>query len=337
MREIGSEFWDIPLSDSECGFVDEQKVFFLSGRAALKFIIEDIKIRGNAGTVALPSWCCDSMILPFCEAGFDVRFYTVSLCDGGVYQNFDEALDSDVILVMDYFGYDSGSVVDGFEGIVIRDLTHSVFSKNYDDADYYFGSLRKWAGFFTGGFAYRKNGIFSAELPGLTDEKYIELRNDAMLKKARYISGESISKEYLDVFSEAEDRLERGGIFGAADEDLARMRILDVELLKKRRRENAFFLLERLADIAIFPNLTENECPLFVPIAVPNGKRDELRRYLIENEIYCPIHWPFSEYHRISGDAKKIYDNELSLVCDQRYGISDMARIVEIIDRFWRE
>ena len=76
---------------------------------------------------------------------------------------------------------------------------------------------------------------------------------------------------------------------------------------------------------------------MFVPILVPDGKRDELRRYLIKHEMYCPVHWPVSMYHKLDKRAEIIYKNELSLVCDQRYTEEDMQRMVETIKDFWKE
>lgn len=79
-----------------------------------------------------------------------------------------------------------------------------------------------------------------------------------------------------------------------------------------------------------------NQCPLFFPVCVPKGRRDDLKRHLIKNKIYCPIHWPLTEYHKnLSERAKRLYDEELSLVCDQRYGVEDMHRIVSCIRGFF--
>ena len=86
----------------------------------------------------------------------------------------------------------------------------------------------------------------------------------------------------------------------------------------------------------IFREMKDTDCPMFVPIFVPDGKRDELRRYLIRNEIYCPVHWPVSEYHVLDEKTKEIYDNELSLVCDQRYNEKDMKRMIDTIRVFWK-
>ena len=112
---------------------------------------------------------------------------------------------------------------------------------------------------------------------------------------------------------------------------------LDVAEIRHRRRENAAVLLEAFSDIALFPALREEDCPLFVPILVPDGKRDELRRYLIQNAIYCPVHWPLTDDHIADPQTLQIYQNGLSLLCDQRYGAADMARIVETVKTFWKD
>ena len=78
--------------------------------------------------------------------------------------------------------------------------------------------------------------------------------------------------------------------------------------------------------------MKENDCPLFVPILVEN--RNELRKYLISKNIYCPVHWPISSLHKLSDEERYIYDHEISLVCDQRYNLEDMDYICECIKEF---
>ena len=40
------------------------------------------------------------------------------------------------------------------------------------------------------------------------------------------------------------------------------------------------------------------------------------------------------QYQKINNNVKEIYDNELSLVCDQRYTERDMEYLVEIVNDF---
>ena len=330
MREIGSEFWEVPVIEKQNTLLLESTQWFLSGRSALQAIIADL---GEARSVALPSWCCDSMIKPFADAGYSIKFYPVIIENGELMQKV--KMDADVLFLMDYFGY-TGLQHDmsGYNGVVIRDVTHSIFSTTYSDSDFYFGSLRKWCGLWTGGYAWAKDGH---QLPREKKENYdyTILREKAMEQKSSYIHGWGVTdKEYLRVFDEAEEVLEKVGIEPAADRDVMLAKKLDVEFIKERRRANAEVLRNAFPDWLIFPEMKENNCPMFVPVLIPDGKRDALRCHLIQNEIYCPIHWPVSEYHQLDTRTVHIYQNELSLVCDQRYTEEDMNRMVETIKSF---
>lgn len=328
-REIGSEFWDIPVSEKGGVAFPLETEWFLSGRSALSTIVSDIQKKRNVKTVAMPALCCDSMILPFVKAGVEVRFYPVYREEGRLKKDISEVSDCDILFLMDYFGYTEDEVSIAFDGITIRDLTHTPFSKTYTDADYYFGSLRKWAGFLTGGFAW---GIEKQDL--LPDRKYVDMRRIAMEAKREYISRKRNDKEFLAMFSEAEEYLDVCNIAGADVRDIEAAEKLDVEGIKSQRRKNAAVLLSALSDMAIFPNIKSEDVPMFVPIIVPNGKRDVLRRHLIEREIYCPVHWPLTEHHASDKKTLELYENELSLVCDQRYDESDMERIIKAIREF---
>ena len=332
MREIGGEFWDVPTGSKENGVFPETTQWYLSGRSALKAIVSELK---NCRTVALPSWCCESMIIPFTDAGLQVCFYPV-YWDKELIQNI--TLDCDVLFLMDYFGY-TGDRPDlsEYHGVVIRDVTHSVFSTTYDDADYTFGSLRKWCGVFTGGFAWKKDG---RRLPAADSDEseYIALREQAMNLKRAYINRpEEHDKSFLGIFRKAEECLESAGIPAASERDVIMAKTLDVPWMKSVRRRNAAILRNAFPEWLLFPKMEENDCPMFVPVLVPDGKRDSLRRYLIENEIYCPVHWPENEFIRLDERTSRIYRDELSLVCDQRYSEEDMAHIIKTIESFRKE
>ena len=345
-REIGGEFWTVettpdgtrvheavaPLRDAR---------FFLSGRFALAAILREPRFALPSFRVAaLPSWCCDSMIAPFVESGFEIKFYSARLEDGRFVMDMSEADDCDVALEMSYFGYAVAPSRDFRRRprALIRDVTHSLFSDPYalslDDADYAFGSLRKWSGFATGGFAL---GISSSFEDSATDEEYVATRRRAAQMKARYIAGETDDKSFLSTFADAEARLDppfataRGG----ADPECRSLALrFDVDRVKSRRRANASVLLRALSHRALFP-LGENDCPLFVPIVLPRGERDALKRFLIERRIYCPTHWPLDDLHgSLPTSCRAIYESELSVVCDQRYDEEDMERIASAITEF---
>ncbi|MEG1578859.1 MAG: hypothetical protein RR336_08855 [Oscillospiraceae bacterium] len=335
--EIGSEFWDIPLcTGTPTHLYLNDYSFFLSGRSALDFIIRDIQSQQQLSSVMLPSYCCETMIAPFLAHGVSVSFYPVYL-DGEnhLVQELPQQFICDAILVMDYFGYASGQSLPNYDGVVIRDVTHSVFSGIQTDADYIFGSLRKWAGFYTGGFARKCKGAFRLPVPQYTDEEYVRLRQQAMAEKQKFLSGEITEKTHLSLFDNAEKQLDSVRCAGAAAEDIERLEQLDVLRLRQKRRENAATLLQALSGLALFPVLGESDCPLFVSICVPDGKRDALKQHLIAQHIYCPAHWPISPLHKLTAQTQAVYDSELSIVCDQRYGTEEMERILSAFKNFY--
>lgn len=322
-KEIGSEYWDIPVTDKKNNLFDDVS-WFISGRAALDFILKDILSRyENIENVALPSWCCDSMIEPIIRNNLKPVFYEVGIKDKRLYKSTD--IDVDVFINLDYFGFEC---VDSFDNksIVIDDITHSIFNKDKTNADYYFGSLRKWAGFKTGGFAYCKDG-FNISDPDSTNIEYVEKRKKAMNMKREYIDGLRDDKKYLEIFKDGEDMLEYLYDYKADEDDIVKAMYLDIDLIKKKRKENADIIMKHFKDYCIFD---DNEgCKLFVPIIVPGNYRDELRRQLISKQIYCPVHWPLTDVHNVQDDY--IYQNELSLICDHRYDWQDIEYMCKMI------
>jgi len=331
-KEIGSEFWDVPIRAEKNGLFPDRTQWYVSGRSALRAITKDM---GAIHVIAMPSWCCESMIVPFLREGIEVRFYPVYWKDGLIQEI---TLDSDALFLMDYFGY-SSSVPDisGYNGIIIRDVTHSIFSTTYSDADYYFGSLRKWCGVWTGGYAWSGDG-HALPVEGSDDHSYAMLREKAMELKNSYINGFAdnegrrvTDKGYLKIYREAEECLETMGIAPSADRDIWLAKRLDVETIQARRRGNAKVLREAFPNLLMFPEMNGADCPMFVPILVPDGKRDSLHRCLIQHDIFCPIHWPVSRHHKMDERELYIYQNEISLVCDQRYTEEDMQKIISVL------
>lgn len=337
-KEIGSEFWDVPISETDNNVFDKNTRWFISGTSALEYIIADIINNNDIDIAAIPSWCCSCMITPFLKNNIKVKFYPVYMDkDNHLVCDYSAANGCDICLVMSYFGYVSQRSIGKPSGIIIRDITHSIFSKKFDDANYYFGSLRKWAGFWTGGYAWVQDFWHNdTEIQSVADE-YVNLRKKAMNDKQQYIKGITDSKEYLELFERCEEYLDSCDIVEGDIRDIQSAQKLNVSFIKEQRRKNAEIVLNELRDIAIFPYLQEDECPLFVPIVLPHETRNHLRNYLIRQEIFCPIHWGESELHKLDIRTRKLYEEELSLVCDQRYTEKDMIRAVNEIKKFMYE
>ena len=333
MREIGSEFWDIPLKNEENFIYPGDCQWLFTGRGALSFIIEDIRLSGRkAEKAALPAWCCESMVKPFLDAEIDVCFYPVYPGNGGLMRDFSGISDCDILLDVEYFGFEKREAPD-FPGIVIRDATHSIFRPDMK-GDYIFGSLRKWAGFSAGAFVRKAAGAFRARCGIRPEDGYGDLRSRAMAEKRAYIEGRSDSKAFLSVFSASHALLENAPTGPASAEDIYAARHMDGELIIKKRRENAAVLTEALPELTVFSKMDPDSVPLFVPVIIGGGKRDGLRKKLTENSVYCPVHWPLSPVQRPDGKSGRLYSEELSLVCDQRYSPEDMKKTVRLVREY---
>ncbi len=345
--EIGGEFWEVELSGTPTLKVNENLRFLLTGRTALDYIIKDIKAENRFNRVMLPTYCCHTMIKPFLDNGINVKFYEI-VFNNGKYEhaiNFDSTVECDAILIMQYFGFIDKEVKETIRKvkekgcIVIEDATHSWFSeKPYsNESDYVFASFRKWTGLACGAIAKKQSGDFISGNPQKINQKYIDLRKQAALLKGKYISNKEGNKEdFLSLFCEAESIIEADyKEYGIPDVFTNLITHLDINTIKNTRRTNAKYLIEGLSaynGIEI-SNITAEDTPLFVPVLSKAGKRDALKQHLIRNNIYCPVHWPLSKDHHI--EIESLYDESISLVCDQRYNTMDMQRIIDCIGDFY--
>lgn len=315
-REIGSEFHRMPFEEGHGLTLPRPGSFVFSGRTAIEAVLRDIP---DAHTALLPSYCCDSMIVPFLDAGIDVSFYKVGW-DNGLKVEINGL--ADIFLWCNYFGFKNE--MPELNGKVIEDITHSMLSMHpsHPRSDYLVASLRKWEPINCGGYCSLK---MDREAP---PDEFVRLKSAAMELKKDYLEDSDPKKkpQFLSMFGESNHWL-ADHYSGLSIDPFSHgfLRSVDVEQQRRIRRENAKALYEGLRNKVqfMFP-LEDMDCPLFIPILLPN--RDEVRAHLTKNEIYCPVHWPKPE-----GCESNIYDLELSLICDQRYSIEDMNRIVSVI------
>jgi dTDP-4-amino-4,6-dideoxygalactose transaminase len=80
----------------------------------------------------------------------------------------------------------------------------------------------------------------------------------------------------------------------------------------------------------------EGECPLAYPLRVNN--RDAFRHYLMENRIYCAVHWPFDGFKAVERqNAIKNANSIISLPIDQRYGAEEIDYLLNVIEKYGGE
>lgn len=346
--EIGSEFWlEEKNTDADIEIQEKKQIenctMFLSGRTAIDYALERLCVQKDIKTVYFPSYCCESMLQPFVERNIYIKFYSVLFQKGKLIYQINEKEDCDIFFAMNYFGYSAyamDSYIQKFKQrniFVIEDSTHSwlserVYNKN---SDMVVVSLRKWFPIISGAILinHMESGI-----PNLIENKeYVSLKEKAMKQKAEYLYHENKNKDvFLSLFQDANSILQKDYRHYCMDKkSMDILKQLPMDVIKKQRENNAKIIyqflknqdrVEYLKDIDF-----EKDCPIFIPIFLNKIDRDKLRKYLIEKEVYLPIHWPIPS-NRISLEEKQIYYRELSLVCDQRYTEKDIQGYLKILD-----
>lgn len=355
--EIGSYFWLDGKEENKGDRLDkghrgvswlpgvEDESYTFSGRNAIEVAVRDILYNRKIEKAYVPSYCCVSMLQSFIDRGIHMEFYNVGYKDGEFTYQIPKTGESDVVLIMSYFGLKRssahGAIADIHKtgAVIIEDITHSLLCDDCAsaDSDYLVASLRKWMGVPTGGWVGKMKGHIKAK-PSLESNHAVEEKVAAMHEKHDYLMGRISSKEgFLLANARFEnDLIHVDRMLKIDDTSLCILEQEDADEIIRKRRRNTEVLLEGLHDldgaICSLPDVDlKADVPLFLPIFLEKKDRESLRAYLISRGIYCPVHWP-----EVMGAPVGIRENELSLICDQRYGEGDMQEIADAIHE-WKQ
>lgn len=345
--ELGSEFNlslnDLKKSDNNIFsyFCDYNVQWMDYGRSAIRHIpLPTDKM------ILLPEFLCESVILCFHKE--QVKFYnidrTFNIDEEDLFKKWDNSVG--IVYICHYFGYLQNPKVlqkirnyaDERGCIVIEDTTQSLFSDHVTCGDYMVASIRKWMPIPQGGMLYTNRG----EMPSLLDipvnddnfRTYGMILKDLFLKK-KY----DTNAMYREIFCRCEEKIDLSiDIKQVSQFTKFLIECVDINLLKEKRRQNYFRLQKELKKIELFPirELAENECPFVYPMRVNN--RDKFRRYLMDNRIYCAVHWPFDNIHsKARVNARYNAETLLSLPIDQRYDFTEIDYMIDVIKRYGGE
>lgn len=359
-REIGSYFWidkerllfennDFKkLMKKKIGGWKDQK-YLSTGREAIRFILNGNKIETKVAL--LPYYTCSSVLSPFMDSGFKILYYNL---DDNMSINIEEIKtiinkeSIGIFLFHNYFGFKTNSNIDEIvemvksKGtIVIEDITQNLYSDyQHTNSDYFFGSIRKWYGLPDGAILISKNNkLYDGFLP--TNDELVKNNLNGFYKKHKYIKGESDSKDsFLKIFKKSEKIInENKCIHTISNKSLKIIKSKNIANIQVRRKNNYKTLLKGLKineNIEpLFSTLEDNVTPLYFVVRSKN--RSELQKYLIQKNIYCPIIWPKPSYikDKLSKETTSLYNELLSIPCDQRYDEVDMLYIIDKINAFY--
>ncbi len=308
--------------------------FYSSGRAALYHIINLSKQLGK-GKILLPSYLCESIVEVVKRSSTPYEFYTLNQDLTVNVDSLKEIFDDNCsILIINYFGgIDVQIEIQKVKninsrGFIILDNVQALFSMFEPlDVDFMFTSFRKQLPVPDGAWVISKH-----------DDLYQcdELNTFAQYKLAggllkNFQRFDSVSDQvYLKLLEKGETSISDNLNAKISEITINILGSLDFDSIRQKRTANANYIIDALKKRGLKPilNFHNNMVPLFIPMVFKN--RDTIRRKLREHNIFCPVHWP--RLNEIATKSNKLYDNELSLVIDQRYDKNDLSKIISIIE-----
>jgi hypothetical protein len=215
--------------------------------------------------------------------------------------------------------------------VIIPDNVQAPYEMlNETEADYTFSSFRKAFPVADGSWVITKKQV----LP-----QYERINEFAQYKIAasylKVIRNQHLFNDevYLDLFHKGEMMIDddyQTDMTQLSKDILANMEWSRWAILRKRNAETIIAGLKDLGISPIIP-LKENAVPLFIPIRIEN--RDRVRKAMFSNNIFLPVHWPVeAEFKNRLKRGSDLAEHELSIIVDQRYSVSDMKRILSIIE-----
>ncbi|TWT27860.1 hypothetical protein [Planomicrobium sp. CPCC 101110] len=354
--EIGGEL-KISLAGKERGktsYLDH--LFFSSGQAAIKAILTSLLEEKEIDSFLLPNYLCGSIYKPFSELDLKVEFYEV---DKDLRINLIDLKKKlrrcQAIYLVDFFNVREPESTIEFlrnlksEKVLIEDRTHTFFNEDAGIGHYKLASIRKWMGIPSGAVVKVEDEKERAKLEELTvpftSYSLIGKRLYGFILKEKYLqepNNEPLKEIYLNLFEEADEAVSNRTIELESIDALSKIIIetYDITDMKKKRRDNYNFLYQSLSTVfgpsnIVSGKLTPADTPLGFVIYVEN--RDQLKKELIKNKIYPPIHWPVPNVVKKLNmvNPLSISSKILTIPCDQRYSEKDMERIVKVIKAFY--
>ena len=339
-------------------YLDKNSAFVGSGRSAFHVILNEIQLKDKV--LLMPDYLCgDAQIPVLKQQGINYKYYPVSKYLKISSDDMISLLtpETGAVLMINYFGLrDHVEVADKIRSYnpdicIIEDDSQAFYSmanQNPDEywADFSFTSFLKSFAIPDGGCVRSKYRLKSPINESLSGQGIAYLLGGILkheyLNSASTTENAGLEKNYLDLFDAAAKDVSETPVSMTAV-SLALLERYPFEDWIKRRRDNYSFLLNALQSIpqvqSITNKLKNTEIPLFLPIRVAKTERNELRAYLREQQIYCPVHWPLiQELDNLEHSCvQELSQTILSLPIDHRIGFKDLDRLVQSMKSFWRK
>lgn len=282
--------------------------------------------------VWMPSYLCSSMLDGVPDRA-RVRYYDVDydlkLSD---VQWIEDVGQGDLVCFIDFFGYLADrrllQRVKARGGWILEDACQALFTESVGEvADFVLYSPRKFVGVPDGGIFIIAPSVPIGDimLQAPPEEWWLTSFRATLFRRDFDRGGNQ--RDWFDLFRKAEASIPTGP-YAMSTLSAALISRVNAPAIAHRRRANYAFLLERLAQWAVLPELPDGVVPLGFPIRT--RQRDRVRQRLFADDIFPPVHWAIGgvvplrhhQSHRLSAEI-------MTLPCDQRYGLEEMGNLAD--------
>ena len=298
-------------------FPHKDGILLNTGRNALEFILRQIPDITN---ILLPYFTCKVVLEPIKKLNIPFSFYHINkdleideeikLCEG------------EYIIVNNYFGIKDAYIqqlFDYFGEHLIVDNAQSFFAPIISGMKSFY-SCRKFFGVPDGGIAYGVSGGALFEFDDSIDHC-----------SHLFIRKELCAEAGFESFKRNECKLNNQDIKYMSELTKGILNRIDYNEVKLKRRRNFEFLHSILSERNSFtiPDSRTFQCPMIYPFK--DSKGINYRKKLIQNRVYIAKYWPHLAANESFNFESQLADEIIPLPIDQRYNLSDMQIIAQIV------
>jgi hypothetical protein len=324
MAKIGGYFGlEECLNDALNEPCNESGLALHSGRACLAHLIK----KESPKRAFIPSYSCRSLIYPFLKNCIKTQYYSINhLLEP---DKLPELEKSDVFVYINYFGIKK-TTANQLEKKYLHQLwidnTQALFEKSGTGQSWRFNSARKSVGVPDGatitGPDSKDLSVVDYEVNNRFTTNHLLLRQHGLLEEGR------------EWFLKNEELLDKGGIRKISSFSKQILSRLNSDLICFKRTENFEQLHCRLGAVNFLSEGIIQAHVEATPFCYPFLPMKKIEHSALwKNGVFAPIFWPeCNETGSPCTQYEKYFAaNLLPLPIDQRYSISDMDYIADII------
>lgn len=317
MQPIGGYF-ELELTNRG-GFLHDDGVLLNSGRNALEYIFCAL---GDVRHIYVSYYTCDVVLEPIAKLNIPYNFYHIN-------QSFEldvlPALNAgEYLIYTNYFGIKdeyAKRLAEHYGSQLIVDNAQAWFAEPMEGVSTIY-SPRKYVGVPDGGMAFCPKRLDES----LFEPDYSYNRCAHLLKRIDM----SPSEGYAD-FKATSKKLVGQPIKQMSKLTKSMLASIDFESVKDKRRQNFEYLHKHLneSNLLHLPALDSLACPMVYPYIINDAS---LKQELIAKQVFVATYWPnVLEWCNPQYWEYELAEKTALIPIDQRYGMEDMQRILNII------